>query len=100
MVKKPAGLRTGPAWKQLDRLGGRWPAWPSCLGPAVCSGVRGCQAWRPCLEAAHGDDLLLLPDLEDESIGSLAEDGVRAVIEGVERGNHATAPDPDKAGAE
>jgi hypothetical protein len=47
MVKKPAGLKTRPAWKQLDRLGGQRPAWPSRLGPAVCRSVWGCQAWRP-----------------------------------------------------
>jgi hypothetical protein len=87
MVKKPAGLRTRPAWKQLDLLGGRWPL---RLGPAVCSGVRGCQVWRPCLEAAHGDDLLSLPYLEGESVGSPAEDGVGAIVERVEKGDHAT----------
>ncbi len=47
MVKKPAGLKTRPALKQLDSLG-RWRVeWPSCLGPVVCHGIWGCQAWRP-----------------------------------------------------
>jgi hypothetical protein len=40
-VKRPAGLRTRPAWLQQDRLS---------ASPAVCRGVAGCQAWhpRPC----------------------------------------------------
>ncbi len=59
-----------------------------------------CRAVHTCLEAAHGDDLLSLPALEGEGNGSLAEDGVGAFIEGVERGNHNAAPDPDEAGAE
>jgi hypothetical protein len=46
----------------------------------------------------HGDDLLSLPDLEGEGAGPLAEDGTGAVVEGVERRNHATAPDPNEAG--
>jgi hypothetical protein len=50
MVKMPVGLRTRPTWWQLDCLGGWRPAWPSRVGPAVCRGVEGCQAWhpRPC----------------------------------------------------
>jgi hypothetical protein len=52
-----------------------------------------------CLEAAHGNDLLPLPDLESEGAGSLAEDGVGAVVERLERGDHAATPDPDEAGA-
>jgi hypothetical protein len=40
------------------------------------------------------------PDLVSEGVGSPMEDGVGAVIEGVERGNHAAAPDLDEAGAE
>jgi hypothetical protein len=66
------------------------------MAGAARRGVHG----RPGLEAAHGDDVLSLPDLEGEGAGSPAEDGVGAVIEGVERGNHATGPDPDEAGAE
>ncbi len=40
-VKRPAGLRTRPAWLRQDRLG---------ASPAVCCGDAGCQAWppRPC----------------------------------------------------
>jgi hypothetical protein len=40
-VKKPAGLKTRPAWLGQDRLG---------ANPAVCRGDTGCQAWRlrPC----------------------------------------------------
>ncbi len=41
---------------------------------------------RTCLEAAHGEDLLPLHDLESGGIGSLAEEGVGAVVERVERG--------------
>ncbi len=36
-VKKPAGLKTRPAWLREDRLG---------MNPAVCRGVTGCQAWH------------------------------------------------------
>ncbi len=50
------------------------------------------------LRQAHGDDLLTLPDLEGEGVGSPAKDGIGAVVEGVEKGNHATLPEPDKAG--
>jgi hypothetical protein len=52
------------------------------------------------LEAAHGDDLLLLPDLESEGVASPAEDGVGSIIEGLERENHTAARGPDEAGAE
>jgi hypothetical protein len=52
------------------------------------------------LEAAQGDDLLSLLDLEGEGKGSPAEDGVGAIVDGVERGNHTTAPDLDKATVE
>jgi hypothetical protein len=62
---------------------------------AARRGVHG----RACLEVAHGDDLLSLPDLEGEGTGSSMEDGIGAVVEGVERGNHAGA-DLDKAGIE
>ncbi len=37
-VKKPAGLKTRPAWLRQDRLG---------VNPAVCGGNAGCQAWNP-----------------------------------------------------
>jgi hypothetical protein len=46
------------------------------------------------------NDPLLLPDLEGEGAGPQAEDGVGAVVERVERRNHAAAPDPDEAGIE
>jgi hypothetical protein len=42
--------------------------------------------YRAHLEAAHSDDL------EGEGPGSQVEDGVGAIKEGVERGNHAPAP--------
>jgi hypothetical protein len=37
-VKKPASLKTRPAWLWQDRLGAY---------PEVCRGDAGCQAWRP-----------------------------------------------------
>ncbi len=49
---------------------------------------------------AHGDDLFPVPDLESEGSGSPTEDSIGAIIERVERGDHATVPDPDVAGAE
>jgi hypothetical protein len=63
---------------------------------AARHGVHG----RARLEAAHGDDLLPQPNLESECAGSQVEDGVGTIVERVERGDHATAPDPDEAGAE
>jgi hypothetical protein len=45
-----------------------------------------------CLEAAPGDDLLSLSDLEGEGARSPAEDSVGAVVEGVKRGKHTAAP--------
>jgi hypothetical protein len=77
--------------------------WPSRLGPAVCRGVSAARRGnhgRARLEAAHSDDLLSLPDLEGEGTGSPVEDGEGAIVEGVERVNHAAAPDPDKVGVE
>jgi hypothetical protein len=47
-VKKPAGLKTGPAWQQMDHLGKRWLAWLLRQGLVVCHGVADCQAWCPC----------------------------------------------------
>jgi hypothetical protein len=104
-VKKPAGLKTIPAWKQLDHLGGQRVAAGVAVVPGawrsdVVSGAarRGVHS-HACLEAAHSN-YLLLPDLEVEGAGSPAKDGIGAVIEGVERGNHTAMPDPDKAGVE
>jgi hypothetical protein len=37
-VKKPAGLKTRPAWLRQGRLG---------ANPVVCRGDAGCQVWRP-----------------------------------------------------
>jgi hypothetical protein len=73
-----------------------WARQSAAASGAARQGVHGCAH----LEAAHGDDLLSPPDLEGERAGSLAEDGIGAVIEGVERWNHASAPDPDEAGIE
>jgi hypothetical protein len=63
-------------------------------------GVHG----RARLESAHGDDLLSLPYLEGEGAGSLAEDGVETIVEGLERGtiplNDPDMPDQDETGNE
>jgi hypothetical protein len=63
---------------------------------AARHGVHG----RARLEVVHGNDLLLLPKLEDEGAGYMMEDSVGTVVEGVERGNHTAALDPDKASIE
>ncbi len=47
MVEIPAGLKTRPAWWQLDRLGGWRAAKPPRLGLADCCGVADSQAWHP-----------------------------------------------------
>jgi hypothetical protein len=49
---------------------------------------------------AHGDDILLLPDLEHESAGSPVEDGIGAVVERVERGTTPAVLDLDGAATE
>ncbi len=97
MVKIPVGLRTRPTWWQLDCLGGWQPAWQSAAALwAARPGVHG----HACHEEAHGDDLLPLPNLASEGTGSPAEDGVGAIVERVERGDHTAAPDPDEARTE
>ncbi len=87
MVKRPADLKTRHAWKQLDyqgrRCGCRAWAWQSATASRT---ARRGDHGHARLEAAHGDDLLLLPDLEGEGAWSSAEDGVGAVIERVDRG--------------
>ncbi len=55
--------------------------------------VHGCA----CLEVAYGNDLLSLPDLVGEGVGSPPVESVGVVIEEVKRGNHTAAPDLDKA---
>jgi hypothetical protein len=67
-------------------------------GPGSLLRRRVLQAWR--LKAAHGDDLLPLPDPENEGVASPAENGVGSIIEGLKRKNHAAAPGPDEGGAE
>jgi hypothetical protein len=42
----------------------------------------------------------LLAHLKGEGVESPAKDGIGAIVEGVERENHAATPDPDKAGVE
>jgi hypothetical protein len=70
MVKKPAGLRMRPDWKQLDHLSGRhgrrsWAQRSAAPSRAARCGIHS----YAHLEAAHGDDLLLLLDLEGEGAG-------------------------------
>jgi hypothetical protein len=80
------------------------PAWgvqkpPRRVGEKQFPGG-GCQVWhpRPCtLEVAHGDDLSLL-NLESEGAGSLAEDGLGAIVERMDR--ETTPPDPDETTTE
>ncbi len=105
MVKKPVGLKTTPAWKQLDHLGGRRVAagvtvapWARRSDTASGAARRGVHS-RACLEAAH-NNYLLLAHVEGEGAGSPAKDGIGAVVEGMERENDAATPDPDKAGVE
>jgi hypothetical protein len=80
-------------------------------GMAAASGPRGLPQCRGlpgmastaehALEAAHSDALLPLPGMASEGMGSQAGDGVGPVVKRVEGGgDHAAAPDPDKAGAE
>jgi hypothetical protein len=105
MVKKPVGLKTTPAWKQLDHLGGRRVAGGVAVAPwarrsdAASGAARRGVHSRACLEAAH-NNYLLLAHVEGEGAGSPVKEGIGAVVEGVERGNHAATPDPDKAGVE
>ncbi len=81
-------------------MGGGWRgshawAWQS----ATASGAAGCGIHGHArLEVPHSYDLLPpLPGLESEGVRSLAEDGVGAIIERVEGGYHAAAPNPDEA---
>ncbi len=105
MVKKPVGLKTTPVWKQLDHLGGRRVAAGVAVAPwarhfdAASGAARHGVHSRACLEAAH-NNYLLLAHVKGEGAGSPAKDGIGAVVEGVERGNHAATTDPDKAGIE
>jgi hypothetical protein len=72
---------------------------PGSGGPPWHLGLPGVASTAVhALRRAHGDDLLSLPDLEGEGVGSPAEHGIGAVVEGVEKRNHAALPDPDKAG--
>jgi hypothetical protein len=72
-----------------------WARWSAAASGAARHGIHSCTR----IEAAHGDDLLPLPDLEGEGAESPVEGGVGAIIERVEGGDHA-APDPDEEGAE
>ncbi len=83
MVEIPAGLRTRAAWWQLDCLGGQRGhcTWVRQSATASWSAMHGVHS-RACLEASHGIDLLLLPDLESEGVGSPAEDIIGCRREG------------------
>jgi hypothetical protein len=74
-VKKPAGLKTRPAWLRQDSLG---------VNPVVCRGNLGCQAWRrgrASLKPADGDHLVPRPDSDGEGAGAAAQDCVGAVVQ-------------------
>jgi hypothetical protein len=51
-----------------------------------------------CVEASHGIDLLLLPDLESKGAGSAAEEVIGAVIEKVEGGRPRRHAGPRRGG--
>ncbi len=59
-------------------------------------GVCGCAG----LEAANGDDLVQGPDLDGEGVGATAQNGVGAIVEWLERWDHAAWMDPDEGGRE
>ncbi len=52
------------------------------------------------LEAAAGDDLSLGPDSDGERAGSVAQNGVGAIVEWLERWDDAATTDSDKGGGE
>ncbi len=70
-VKKPAGLKSRPAWLQLDGL-----------------------------KVADGDHLVLHPDSNGEGAGAVAQDRVGAVVDRLKGWNHAARTDPDEGGRE
>jgi hypothetical protein len=77
-VKRPAGLKTRPAWLRQDRL---------CVNPGVCTALRA--DWlgfrsRQGLEVADGDDLVPGPDSDGEREGSAAQNGIGAIVERLE----------------
>ncbi len=83
MVEIPAVV--GSSWHGR----GAWARQSAAMSWAARRGIHG----RACLEVAHGDNLLPLPDLEHEGVGPTAEDCVGAVKERVERGG-TTLPRP------
>ncbi len=91
-VKRPAGLRTRPAWLQQGRLG---------ASPAVCHGDASCQAWRPwpCKpKAADGNHLVSRPDSDGEGPRPRAQNRVGAVVGWLKGWNQAALTDPDEGG--
>jgi hypothetical protein len=55
---------------------------------------------RAGLEAADGDDLIPWPDSNGEGAGATAQNSKGAIVERLERWDHATTVDPDKGGGE
>jgi hypothetical protein len=91
-VKRPAGLRTRPAWVQQDRLGARLAV---CHGDAAARrGVRG----HASLEAADGNHLIPRPDSDGEGAGAVAQNRVGAIVEWLKGWNQAAPTDPDEGG--
>jgi hypothetical protein len=94
--KRPAGLRTRPAWLLQDRLGASPAVWSAVATRAARRGVRG----RASLEAADGDHLIPRPDSDGEGAGTAAQDRVGAIVERLKGWNQATPTDPDEGGGE
>jgi hypothetical protein len=61
--------------------------------PAARLGVRGCAG----LKATDGDDLVPGPGSDGEGAGSVAQNGIGAIIERLKGWNEATTTDPDEA---
>jgi hypothetical protein len=87
-VKKPAGLKTRPAWLRQDCLGANL---------VVCRRVACCQAWRCCragLKAADGNHLVPRPD-SDDGVGAAAQNRIEAIVERLKGWSDAALTDPD-----
>ncbi len=67
--------------------------------PGTWAAGRGVSG-RASLEVADGDNLVLGPDLDGEGAGSVAQDGVGAVVERLKVWDDAVPTDPDKGGRE
>ncbi len=89
-VKKPAGLKTRPAWLQQGRRRS------AAATRAARRGVR----YHASLEADDGDHPVPRPDSDGEGGGAATQDRVGAVLERLKGWNHAAPTDPDEWGGE